>query len=72
MGDNNFSEEDYTKVAEFLNFVASKAEFNGWKTEDTVSHFKLLAHMQQQILPKIKDHILEITKIVEPETEELK
>jgi hypothetical protein len=65
MNENNFNEDDLKKVTEFLNFIANKAEFNGWKTEDTVTHFKLLANMQQVILPKIKNNILEVVKVVE-------
>ena len=67
--DKFFTKEDYDKVVDFLNFIATKAEFNSWKTEDTVKHFKLLAHMQTVVLPKINNHILEVTKIVVPPEE---
>ena len=60
---NKFTEEDQNKVADFLNFIAVKAEFNGWKTDDTIKHFKLLAHMQQVILPKIEANTLEIGEL---------
>lgn len=70
MDDNNFTEEDYKKVIEFLNFMAQRAEFSNWKTEDTVAHFKLLAYMQQTIIPKIQKHILEVVQVVEPEKAE--
>lgn len=57
---NKFTEEDKAKVVEFLNFIATKATFSNWKTEDSIKHFKLLAHMQQVILTKIDSNILEV------------
>jgi hypothetical protein len=63
MLDNKFTDEDKTKVVDFLNFIAIKAEFNNWKTEDSVKHFKLLAHMQQVILPKIEANIFEVKEV---------
>jgi len=63
MLDNKFTDEDKTKVVDFLNFIAVKAEFNNWKTEDSVKHFKLLAHMQQVILPKIEANIFEVKEV---------
>lgn len=63
---NHFTEEDKKKFVDFLNFIAERAIFSEWKTQDTVTHFKLLAHIQQVLLPKIDAHILEIKKIIEP------
>lgn len=65
-----FTKEDKEKFIEFLNFIAMKAEFNNWKTEDTMKHFKLLVHMQQVVLPKIDANILEVLNVVEPENSE--
>ena len=62
---NKFTKQDYDKVVEFLNFMATKATFNNWKTEDSITHFKLLAHLQQVVLPKINEHILEITRVMD-------
>jgi|WetSurMetagenome_2_1015567.scaffolds.fasta_scaffold227410_2 hypothetical protein len=62
--ENNFKQEDYDKLVDFLNFIAQKAEFNNWKTEDSIKHFKLLAHMQQSVLPKINAHILEVNRVI--------
>jgi hypothetical protein len=62
-----FSKEDKQKVVEFLNFIAEKAEFNSWKTEDSIKHFKLLAHMQTVILPKMDSLTLAVEKVVEDE-----
>ena len=59
-----FTEEDKKKVVEFLNMVAKHATFN-IKTNELIDYFKLLAHMQQQILPKIEQHILEVVRVVE-------
>jgi hypothetical protein len=60
-----FTEEDKTKLVEFLNFVAERASFPDWTTKDTIRHFKLLAHIQQVVLPKIDANILEIGKVVQ-------
>lgn len=71
--ENGFTEDDKNKLIELLNFIAQKATFNGWKTEDTIKHFKLLSHAQSVILPKIEAHILEVKKVIQtsetPETE---
>lgn len=63
MTDKSFTENDKVQAIEFLNFIATRAEFPNWKTEDTVKHFKLLAHMQQVILPKIEANILEVLQV---------
>lgn len=62
---NKFTDEDKQKVVEFLNFLAKKSKLNDVSFEETINFFKLLAHMQQQILPKIDANIFEIKKIVE-------
>lgn len=60
----NFSEEDKKKLVEFLNMVAKHATLN-LNTSELISYFKLLSHMQQVIIPKIDNNILEIIKVVE-------
>jgi len=60
----SFTDHDKQQVVDFLNFIAKKATFTDWTTEDTVKHFKLLAHMQQVILPKIDAHVFEMGKFV--------
>jgi len=67
--DMKFNEEDKQKFVEFLNIIAKNAKFE-FKTEDVINYFKLLAHMQQKILPKIDANILEIKKVVEPAKQE--
>jgi hypothetical protein len=72
MGEMNFTEEDKQKAVEFLNMVAKHAKFE-FKTDDVISYFRLLAHMQQKIIPKLEANILEIRRIVEAQpTEEPK
>ena len=61
-----FTEEDKKRVIEFLNAVAKYAKFEV-STDELISYFKSLAHMQQVILPKIEANILEVVKVVEPE-----
>lgn len=71
--DKFFTENDKVQVIEFLNFIAQRAVFSDWKTEDSIKHFKLLAHMQQVIIPKIDAHIFEVlqTRKID-ETKEVK
>lgn len=64
MGELNFNEEDKQKFIEFLNVVAKSATFQV-KTEELIAYFKLLAHMQQKILPKIDANILEVKRVIE-------
>ena len=71
MQKNSFLEDDRQKFIDFLNMIADKAEFS-LKTDEVIKFYKLLAHMQQQILPKINENILEIKKIVETKPEEPK
>ena len=64
MSELNFTEDDKQKFIDFLNMTANKAEFK-FNTTEVVGYFKLLAHMQQKIIPKIDANILEIRKIIE-------
>lgn len=64
MTDLFFNEEDKQKLIEFMNMIAKNAKFK-FKTEDVISYFKLLAHMQQKILPKIDANILEVKRVIE-------
>jgi hypothetical protein len=71
MTPNAFTEDDKEKVIEYLNYVAKHAEFK-FRTEDVIKYFKLLSHMQQIILPKISNNILEIKRVIEGETAPIK
>jgi hypothetical protein len=72
MTEFSFTEEDKQKVIEFLNLVADKATFQ-LKTDEVIKHFRLLAHMQQSILPKISANILEVVRVHEaPKPEDAK
>jgi len=71
MDNKSFSEADKDKVIDFLNLVATKAEFT-LKTEEVIKFYKLLAHMQQIVLPKIDAHILEVKRVVKPDKAEPK
>ena len=64
MGEFSFNETDKQKFVEFLNMVAKCATFE-MKTDEVIAYFKLIAHMQQSILPKINANILEIIKVEE-------
>lgn len=63
---NKFNEDDLKKVVEFLNTVAQKAEFK-LKTEEIIKYYGLLSHMQKEIVPKIKENILEVVAVHESE-----
>jgi hypothetical protein len=69
MTPHSFTEEDKEKFVEFLNHVAKSAQFT-FNTKQVIDYFKLLSHMQQVILPKITNNILEIKKVTKPESEE--
>ena len=64
-----FTSEDKKKVIEFLNYVAKYGEFT-MKTQEIIEYFKLLSHMQQQIVPKMEANILEVKSIKEVKKEE--
>lgn len=66
---DGFSEKDKEQVVKFLNMVAKHARFN-LDTNELIEYFKLLAHMQQTILPKIDRHVLEIKRVVESKDNE--
>lgn len=66
---DGFSEKDKERVVKFLNMVAKHARFN-LDTNELIEYFKLLAHMQQTILPKIDRHVLEIKRVVESKDNE--
>lgn len=68
--ENKFKEEDKQRIIEFLNFIAEKAQFNGLTIADNIKFFKLLNHMQMQIIPKIEANILEIKRVIQPPKEE--
>ena len=61
---NNFTEEDKKQVVDFLNFIAERATFKDWNTQDSVKHFKMLSYMQNKLLPKIDANILEVVKVI--------
>ena len=69
MSDKKFNEEDKQKFIEFLNLVAKHAKFE-MNTQELIQYFKVLSHMQQQILPKIDANVFEIKKIVESSTKD--
>ena len=64
--DKNFTEQDKEKLIEFLNMVASHAEFK-MNTSQLIEYFKLLSYMQSNIIPKINSHILEVKSFKQPE-----
>jgi len=63
--ENTFKELDKEKVTAFLNHVAKHATFQH-TVPQSIEFFKLLSYMQQELLPKIDDNILEIKKVIEP------
>jgi hypothetical protein len=66
--DQHFTRDDLQKVTDFLNSVAKHAKFEV-NTQELITHFKLLAHMQNKIIPKLEANILEVTRVIEPSKE---
>ena len=66
---NKFNESDKDKIIDFLNIVADKAEFT-LKTRDAIKYYHLLSYMQNELLPKVEDNILEVTRVIESKKEE--
>lgn len=62
----SFKEEDKAKVIDFLNLIATHAEFK-LKTQDVIKYFKLLNYMQVELLPKIEANILEVKRVIDSE-----
>lgn len=63
---NTFKDLDKTNIVELLNFIHTKATFNVSNAE-MIKWVKLLNWCQTELIPKIDEHLLEITKIVKPE-----
>jgi hypothetical protein len=66
MTGSKFSEQDKEKFIEYLNAVAKYAKFS-LNTDEVIKYYKLLSYMQQTLLPKINDNILEIRKVTHSE-----
>ena len=66
---NKFNEEDKKKVIDFLNLVAEKGNFN-LDTKEVIKFYGLLSYMQQTLLPKIDENMLEVKKVIENKKEE--
>lgn len=66
---NSFKDEDYDKVVELLNFIMTKAKFE-LNTKEAHKYIQLLQHTQGVVLPKIRDHVLEIKKVIEQKAKE--
>ena len=70
MGENapdvpRFSKEDSDKLVEFLNFVATSAEFNKLTVKRVLDFARLLNWAQTSLLPKIDAHIFEVVSVKE-------
>lgn len=61
---SNFTEKDSKQLVELLNFIAEKGEFK-MNTKEVIRYFGLLSWAQQELLPKVQSHILEVVKLEE-------
>ena len=61
---NKFNDDDVKKLVEFLNMVAQKAEFK-MNTQEIIKYFGLLSHMQKEIVPKVRENVLEVVAVHE-------
>lgn len=59
-----FTEDDKAKIVKFLNLVAKHARFDV-DTSELIDFFKHLQFMQQVVVPKVENNIVEIKQIVE-------
>jgi len=63
-----FTEEDIKKATDLMNFISDKAEFTLTQKE-IIEHFQRLAWFQQQLIPKMEAHILEVKYITRAKAE---
>ncbi len=68
MDNNKLKTEDKEKLVEFLNFIATKAEFK-MNTNQVIAYFKLLNYIQQTLLPKIDANIFQLERVIEKDEE---
>lgn len=64
MSEGHFTEEDKQKIIEFMNMTAKHGKFE-FNTQEVITYFRLLSHMQTKILPKVDANIFEIIKVAE-------
>lgn len=62
---NKFKEEDRKKLVAYMNSVHTHCKFNDMSQQQIIEHFKLLAYIQQEVIPKIEANILEIVALHE-------
>ena len=65
-----FNEKDEARLVEFLNFVATNAKFDGMDVKGIIEFHRLLSWSQQELLPKVKDNILEVKRVIDAPKEE--
>lgn len=66
MIEHSFTQKDKENLIDFLNLIATKADFK-LNTKEIIQYFNLLSQVQKVILPKIDKNILEISKIISNE-----
>lgn len=66
MDKTSFKDKDAENLAKLLNIVAEKADFN-LKVKEVIELYGLLAWAQQDLMKKIKEHVLEVRAVHEPE-----
>lgn len=66
----SLTKDDQEKVIEFMNFVATKAEFKSMSTQEIIEYFKLLKFMQMTLLPKLEANIVEVEEVVHAKKDE--
>lgn len=59
---DNFKEDDYNILSNFVNFVTRNAQFRV-DVKQSIELYNYLSKIQSQVLPKIESHILEIGKM---------
>ncbi len=62
MDEKKFTEKDKEILIDFLNHIAKKASLTH-SVQESIEFFKLLSHIQQNLIPKIDANILEVKKV---------
>lgn len=58
--EQGFTDKDLSNAVEYLNFVATHAEFNKLSVKSLLSFTKLLHWAQTELLPKMEAHKFQI------------
>lgn len=70
MKKDSFTQDDKERLVKFLNFLGTKAKFDGLSVQDVIDGYSHIAWAQTVLLKKVDAHIMEITRVIEDEPQE--